>query len=63
MSDKNKNDLKYGEGPRKDYGEGTRYRPEDKSKAADEMGKNKGFGSGGGVHEKGVSSRTNPDGK
>lgn len=55
--------LRYGEGQREDYGEGQRYRTEEKTEAADAMGQNKEFGAGGGKHEKGVSSRTNPDGK
>ncbi len=38
QSPKKKNPhLKYGEGPREQYGEGDSYRPEDKTKAADKF--------------------------
>lgn len=63
MTEKKEDHLKYGEGQREEYGEGKDYKPEDKTEGADEVGKNKGFGAGGGAHEKGPSSRTNPDGK
>jgi hypothetical protein len=36
MSKKKSDHLKYGEGQREQYGEGTSYRPEDKTKAAQE---------------------------
>jgi hypothetical protein len=55
MPDKKTKPLKYGEGQREQYGEGSGYRPEDK--AADDMGENKGFGAGGSEHEKGATSR------
>jgi hypothetical protein len=36
MSKKKSDHLKYGEGQREQYGESTSYRPEDKTKAAQE---------------------------
>lgn len=48
---------KYGDGPREQYGEGVEYRAEDKTAAADNMGENMAFGSGGSKHDRGATSR------
>lgn len=43
---KKKSDLNYGEGQREQYGEGSSYRPEEKTKAADQMGQSDEFAGG-----------------
>jgi hypothetical protein len=45
MPTKKNTHLKYGEGQREQYGEGTAYRPEDKTKAAQESDEH-GFAGG-----------------
>ncbi len=60
MSKKKNEHLQYGDGQREQYGEGQAYRPEDKTKGAQETGKSDGF-AGGNVNDKGASSRKMPD--
>ncbi len=50
--------LKYGEGQREQYGEGTSYRPEEKTKAADEINEH-GF-AGGEREDKGIPDTRKP---
>ncbi len=58
---KNEDHLKYGDGQREQYGEGADYRPEDKTKAADQSNDSGGFAGGDGKDEKGATSRKMPN--
>lgn len=53
--------LKYGEGQREQYGEGSAYRPEDKTKAADKMNEH-GF-AGGERDDKPLPDPRDPEGE
>jgi hypothetical protein len=58
MPAKKNQPLKYGEGQREQYGEGTAYRPEEKTNAADEINDH-GF-AGGEREEKSIPDTRKP---
>jgi hypothetical protein len=60
MGDKKKDELDYGEGQREQYGEGSSYRPEEKTEAADEMGKSGGFAGGDHARDRQAGERGKP---